>query len=244
MRASFTDNSDNINGDLRDNIDITIDWGGQSKTPMFPYSREMLIRFASRLFIGDRKLGGKVDPDACIPGFTQVVVNNVIYRSHPSYSKKGSWFDWAYFDWEGFVEPIPARIMMIVDLSDTDIIYDRDVDETDDVDETSSTNEDDDDTILHLSNEKWVIVMAARSPKVDDTDISDLHFDSKIHHRIKLHDQKDLFLIKLSSLVGPCSVVQNKDYTSGLFSNDIQTDDTCYVVQPKIEWPKAFLPPS
>ena len=79
---------------------------------------------------------------------------------------------------------------------------------------------------------------------VVDTDISDLHFDSKIHHRIKLHDHKDLFLVKLSSLVGPCNVVMNKDYTSGLFSNDIRTDDTCYVVQPKIEWPKAFLPPS
>ena len=237
LRAVLTDNSDHIQAGSKDKYDIHIDWGGKSKTPMFPYSSELLTRLASRLFVGDRKIGGKIDDTCPIPGLTQTIVDGVIYRSHPSYSKKGNWFDWAYFDWAGFEKHIPARIMMIVDLSGLDIMYDNDVDEN-----STSDSSDDDQTILHLTRAKWAIVWAGESPKVSNADLSNDHFDSSIHHRIKLHEQKDLFLVPLSSLIGPCFVVQNKDYTSGIYLDDNETDNTCYVVQPKSSWPNAFLP--
>ena len=128
--------------------------------------------------------------------------------------------------------------MMIVDLSGVEIMYDNDVDEN-----SASDSSDDDQTILHLTREKWAIVWAGESPEVSNADLSNDHFDSSIHHRIKLHDQKDLFLVPLSSLIGPCFVVQNKDYTSGIYSDNNETDNTCYVVKPKSSWPNAFLPP-
>jgi hypothetical protein len=42
--------------------------------------------------------------------------------------KKGPWFDWVMFEWEGYTEPIHGQIMMIVDLTNVYIIYDMDLD--------------------------------------------------------------------------------------------------------------------
>ena len=39
------------------------------------------------------------------------------------FHSKGFWYDWTYFQWQGFDKPIPTRIMMIINLSDFDIIY-------------------------------------------------------------------------------------------------------------------------
>lgn len=78
--------------------------------------------------------------------------------SHPCYTKKGFGYACAYFRWHGFDDPIAARTMMIMDLSDCEIL---------------SYMDQDPDTVLdnnhlriksHLTQEKWLILLASESP--------------------------------------------------------------------------------
>ena len=232
MKVTFEDNSDNQEGTM-DKISVVIDWGGPNKTPLLSYPRQLLIRLASRLFVGTPNIGGKVDPDEVVPGLTQVKRNGIIYRAHPCHSKKGSWFDWAYFEWGDVEGKIPGRILMIIDLRKVKILYEPDNDP-----DNGPVPE-----MKHLTNEIWVIVAAAVAPVAEAVDLSDDHFDSKIHKRIKLQHEDDLWLVPLSAIRGPCFVVCNKDYTSGSFDNDVNDDKTAYVIQPTSKWPQAFLPP-
>ena len=233
MNVEFEYEADNPNIN-QDTFTVTLDWGGPTKTPMVSYPREMLVRLAIRLFVGTANIGGKVRPDQSIPGLTQVKRQGVIYRAHPCHSKKGSWYDWAYFDWGGFDSFIPARILMMLDLSNVAIEYEPDVHPDHNMENAPE--------IRHLSQEIWVIVLAAECPLASVNQISDDHFDSSINKRIKLNDDNDLWLVPLNALKGPCFVVENKDYTSGTYDKNAVTDNTAYVVDPKQKWPNAFLP--
>ena len=229
--------TENPNQNTLDAFDVNMDWGGASKTPLHTYSKVLLIRLTSRLFIGTPNIGGKVEPNQVVPGLTTVKVDDVIYRAHPSFSNKGCWYDWAYFDWEGFDDPIVARIMMIVDLTNVEINVEPDIDPDAVVDGETATN-----NVPHLTNEIWLLVLAADSPIVEPNEVSDNHFESSIHKRIKLHNDDEVFIVPLSSLIGPAFVVYNNNYVSGRNNGLSVGDSTCYVVTPKSNWPKAFLP--
>ena len=79
----------------------------------------MLNKVAGRLYIGSPNIGGKVMSDSLVHGYTEISYNDHIYRCRPFYSNTGSWYDWTYFEWEGFDSCIPARILMILDLSNS-----------------------------------------------------------------------------------------------------------------------------
>ena len=74
-----------------------IDWGGQSRTPFISYPEQLLKNVAARLFIGSPNIGGKVVTPSAISGYTEIMVNDNIYRCHPFYKNTGGWYDWAYF---------------------------------------------------------------------------------------------------------------------------------------------------
>lgn len=227
-----------------DIYDISLDWGSSSKTPLLTYPLELQKRFFARLFIGSPNIGGKVklsDTPTRIPCFTEVKVNDVLYRCHPCYAKKGSWYDWAMFDWEGYEEPIPGKILMMVDLRSTEITYEADVD-------PDNVNIDNVAVHKHLTNDVWVIIHAAVSPSVDHNDdtLTDFHFDSQIHKWVKLTNDSDLWTVPLSALAGPCYVVRNRDFVrSSDEDNEVTSnhDSLAYVLKPMSEWGDSFLPP-
>ena len=66
---------------------------------------------------------------------------------------KCCWFDWAYFEWGVFEQPLPARIMMIINLTDTITAYDIYQNPNSENSEHYHTS------ITHVSIEKWVIVL-------------------------------------------------------------------------------------
>ena len=76
-------------------------------------------------------------------------------------TRKDFWYDWAYFQWQGFDKPIPARIMMKIDILDFDIIHN--------MDQYPDTLPDDADqqNIPHLTKDKWIIVLAAEYPQTE-----------------------------------------------------------------------------
>ena len=68
---------------MPEDVDIEIDWGGQSKTPFKSYPTHLLKLVASRLFIGSANIGGKIDRNSVVLGLTEININGQIYRTHP-----------------------------------------------------------------------------------------------------------------------------------------------------------------
>ena len=115
--------------------------------------------------------------------------------------------------------------MMIFNLSDCEIDYEPDIDP--DLVQTVNYLV----TLLHLTKEKWVVLWAADAPEAINHDITDSHFQFSIATHVKLHDDKDMWMVPLSTLVGPCFVAYNKNY-----NGDMKDDRTGYVVKPMSEW--------
>ena len=221
---------------IEENVNVHIDWGGQSKTPIKSYPSELLKKVAGRLYIGSPNIGGKVMSDSLVHGYTEIIHNDDIYRCHPFYSNTGSWYDWAYFDWNGFDSCIPARILMILDLSHSVINYEVDIDP--DIVLTGGNVS----TIQHLTKDKWMVVKAARSPSINSTQLTDDHIIIDMIVRIEL-DEDCIWLVPLSSLVKPCFVIYNRNYCDNIDENDIcEHDSTAYIVKPMREWPECFIP--
>ena len=83
---------------------------------------------------------------------------------------------------------------------------------------------------------------AAESSQAEQDQLTASHFDAKILTRIKLHDDKNTWMIPLSTLVGPCFVVYNKDYTN-IINNNMRIDGrTAYIMEPMTKWGDSFLP--
>ncbi len=193
-------------GGVIENVNLHIDWGGQSKTPLKSYPAELLKQVAARLYIGSPNIGGKVTCESLVYGFTDIYQNGHIYRCRPFYGNTGSWYDWAYFDWDGFDFLIPARILMIIDLSHSTINYDVDIDP----DEFSVIAENIK-TMIHLTKSKWVVVKAAKNPCIPPSELTDDHIHVDMITRIKL-DEECIWLVPLSLLVKPYFVIYNKNY--------------------------------
>ena len=233
MKVNIEYNDNDVVGE---NVNVHIDWGGDSKTPLLNFPNEILKKVAHRLYIGSAHIGGKVSSNSVVMGYTEIMKDGILYRSHPCYAKKGCWYDWAYFNWDGFDKPIAARIMMIIDLSECDIIH------TMDQDPDTIPNDASDRIIHHLTNEKWVVLLASQSPEVLPDQLTNNHFDSQILKRIKLHNDNDLWIVPLSTIVGPCFVVYNKNYGNPENINGNQGEATAYIIEPMKNWGEAFLP--
>ena len=96
--------------------------------------------------------------------------------------------------------------------------------------------------MTHLTKEKWAILSAAIKPVADDGDLTHAHFTSKILTRIQLHSDDEVYMVPLSTLVGPCFVVPNKDYCADEILHDTYADDkTAYIIKPMSAWGDMFL---
>ena len=121
-------------------------------------------------------------------------------------------------------------MMMIIDLGDCEIETQPDIDP--DLVHTLKYIV----PLPHLVREKWAVLWAADAPEANNSEITDSNFQSTIATRVKLHDDKDMCMMPLSTLVGPCFVVYNKNY------NGSKRDDrTGCVVKPMSEWAHEFL---
>jgi len=228
------ENIENDN-DVTEEVNVHIDWGGQSRTPVMSYPQELLKSVAARLYIGSPNIGGKIVCPSTVNGYTGVTLNGNIYRCHPFYGNTGSWYDWAFFRWEGFDCNIPAKILMILDLTECEICEDVDI-SPDQTDTTSHAIR-----IPHLTQEKWVVVKAAESSSILSSELTDDHFVNDIITRIKI-DEDRIWLIPLSSLVDPCYVVYNFNYCERQNENDIcEHDSTAFVIKSVKEWSNLFI---
>ena len=140
-------------GEETEILTLSIDWGGKSREPLKNYNIHLLHKIAARLYLGSPNIGGSISTDIKIPGFTEIKIDNVIYRCHPYYSDNGPWFDWALFDWEGFEDLVPAQIMMIIDFENIEINYEYD----ENPDDTVTQNK-----YNHLTQEKRFVLVKSQ----------------------------------------------------------------------------------
>ena len=92
-------------------------------------------------------------------------------------------------------------MMMIIDLGDCEIETQPDIDP--DLVHTLNYIV----PLPHLTREMWVVLWAANAPETNYSEITDIHFQSAIATHVKLHDDKDMWMMPLSTLLGPCFVV-------------------------------------
>ena len=55
---------------IPEEINVRIDWGGQTKTPCDNFSRDALRKLAHRLFIGSPNIGGILQVNSKVKGHT------------------------------------------------------------------------------------------------------------------------------------------------------------------------------
>ena len=140
----------------------------------------------------------------------------------------------AYFRWEGFESNIPARLLMILDLSECEITYEVDIDH-DQISTLSHVA-----TIPHLTKAKWVVIKAAESPSILASELTDDYLTSDIITRIKL-DQERIWLVPLAALVKPCFVIYNNNYCEQQNDSDAcEHDSTAYIIKPMVDWSDSF----
>ena len=221
---------------IPEDVNVRIDWGAQNKIPLSNFPNHILRKLAARLYIGSPNIGGKITPESLVHGYTEIIQNGFRFRAHPSYNS-APWYDWAFFRWEGFDELIAAKIIMVIDLSDAEILNQPDKDP----DDPSSDNVPFP-SMKHLTKEKWAVVLAANKPVADNKDLTNAHFTSKIITRIQLHSDDEVWMVPLSTLVSPCFVVPNKEYCANEIRHDTYADDrTAYIVKPMSAWGDMFL---
>ena len=128
--------------------------------------------------------------------------------------------------------------MIILDLSECEINDERNVipDITSVVSNAIQIN--------HFPNEKLVVIQTVTSPEADGENLTDNHFDSKIHTRIKLHNDDDVWIGPLTSLVVPYYAIYNKNYYEHNDQDNVHTDDRkAYIIEPMRKWGDMLLPP-
>ena len=168
----------NNDTDIVKNINVHIDWGRTTQTSLLHYPREIFEKIMDHLFIYSPRISGKVLPNLYINGYIEIQNNGNIFIMHPQF-------------W----------IMMIIDLSDCNIIYDIDQDT-----ETLSLHSDQR-RITNLTKENWFIALVGENSETVDDDLTYSYFDSKIHTCIKIHTSTTICMVPLSSLMSFYNIV-------------------------------------
>ena len=75
-------------------------------------------------------------------------------------------------------------------------------------------------------------MLAADYPQAEQHQLTDVYFYSKILTHIILHDDKNTWMVPLSTLAGPCFSAYNKDYTKSTNHNMYIDDRTACIVEP------------
>ena len=199
------------------------------------------------------KIGGTISKTSMPIFYTELKIKGKIVRCHPNYrSKKTNSLDWVLVDWgEGYPEPLPARVMMLIDTSNCEIIPEEQCNDNSFV-ATSSNDvgarlyplpkheqESHHEATFYLSHHtKWAVIQSA----VDDgfteqNQYSRYQLKSKIAKRINLEKNK-YRIIPVSDIVerifGLC------DYIPINKSRKRDYDDSAIIIDPSSTWADHF----
>ena len=195
----------------------------------------MLHKLTNHLFVGSPNIGGTLATDSKVKGYTELKKDGVLYRAHSSHKMRGSWYDWNLFNWVDFSDPIPAKMIIMIDLTECVILNDTDINpDASDVVQQSSQ-------YLHLTPEMWVVVLAAKNSELNHNELPTARFNSNISTWFELHKDTDVYIVLWSTLVGPCFIFQNKDYKGLKLDGKYECDTKVCHLLPMSNWGDKFL---
>ena len=58
--------------DITEIVEIHVDWGGQPRTQLLNYPREILLKIVSRLYICSPHIGVKISHNSVFDGYTEI----------------------------------------------------------------------------------------------------------------------------------------------------------------------------
>ena len=221
--------------DQRENeFSVDVVWQEQDVNPkLVAFDKHILCQLGKRLF-GAKDGGVVVDTE--VQGCTAVEVNGSLYIAHPLFRKDHPWFDWVYIDWDGYDDPIPARIDMFIDLRKARIsngplssAEDEDLSENDRP--LSQFHH------LFLENKLYAVVWSAKSLHLRRDLQTNHHLPLQLGYRIELERYRRI--VPVESFVKPCYGFLN---TCGLTDANA-FDNTAVILKERRDWAKHFLYP-
>jgi hypothetical protein len=224
-------------GDI-EQIHISIQW--LSTPPVCSFDRDFLLGVIRRLYYHPPSAGGCVSVHDTIPGLTDYTCEHIqttgengeivhpVFRANPFFRSHGPWYDWAMFHWEGYDEPIPAQIKIILDLRNVNIL-------TEEVEEGvdggfAQRNQVSLNPIL--TNDVFFVVFAGDGTR---TEFPDNHFDSSICQRFRLEEHWSL--APATAMSSEAFVIPDID-----INNPDSQPTTACLIKSRNEWPDIFLP--
>ena len=193
-------------------------------------------------------IGGTVAKSSNPIFYTEMKLGNgKIVHCHPSYHSEISWNDWVYVDWgEGFTELVPARLYMLIDISDCDIITEDDHRVDNDLLEYDidvlprRLQEAHDSATSYLSlHKKWAVIHSVNDegPIPRSSHDSSMLF-SKIAKRFKL-EQSIYRIIPAEDIVDQAFGYTN--YSPLNDETDKEYDSTAIIVDHPSTWANRFF---
>ena len=167
------------------------------------WSRDFLNGLTSRLFTDLTTPGGTIAFGKKVVGYCSMTVSikggpPVVYHAHPNYRSGLSWHDWVLIDW-GESDPVPARLMMILDMT---------LNEQDDFRYFNPDNDEEDIDKIKAGMVYLVIHSAINAFEVPNE--QEFKFHSRLSSHILL--EEGYCIVPLSSLAGPAYVISNISY--------------------------------
>ena len=241
----LTDSEDNEYSYLRKTL--TISWKGVPVDAS--YHSLVFQNLTKRLFLntGD---GGCLTECSEVIGRTEFIHSDgTIFRAHPNYRNDGMWYDWCKIKWSKKGLPIPAKIIMFLDLSDCKLM---DADAQDEmrnaiIEEINTLQQTrvnrrfaNRERIDYLTTDKWAVIRSAYSAD-DSTEIhrnlntneKKYNIDSCLTHRVLLEDE--CRIVPLETISTSCYVLP------GTYTESVEHCQEFFVVDDICHWGEEFL---
>jgi hypothetical protein len=213
--------------------DVSINWKGKGQTPLRSFDISLVQTLGQRLF--GAKDGGIVC-DSEVPGCTAVQFDNITYNAHPLYKNDHPWHDWVYIKWDGYADPLPARIEMFFDLTNSEI---SNVDVNDELEPDADGNDQHHHrgfNHIFLEQTIYAVVWSAKSDTLSAAKTTDFHLPMNLGSRIELEEYRRI--VPVSSFWKPCFGMLNMCGLSANFNN------TAFVLKDRSDWADFFLSPT
>ena len=230
------------------NKTVAIEWKGVPVDAS--YHSYVFKNLTKRLYLNTED-GGCLTHDSVVVGKTEYADDDGnVYRAHPNYRSNGMWYDWCKISWNTTDDPVPARIIMFLDLTECKLMDHTSLNQMreDLNEEIMEVTEDgtrrrypNRDRTKYLSKDDiWVVIRSAydydhSTATVPDLTQSEKQFtmNSKLTHRIILEDE--CRIVPVSSIISPCYVLP------GTFSDSRELCSEFFVVDDIDKWGHEFL---
>ena len=192
-------------------------------------------------------MGGKLTLDSKPKCYTQIRISDDIYNCHPSYLSDLSWNDWVYVNFGDEYPDLPARLLMIIDISGCSVEEEKNVTNRRFGKKSkysllpkSSRRIHERATNYLMDNKLFAVVQCSSLdgyiPK--DQYGTKYHFDSKIAERFNI--ERDTYrIIPVDHIVGRALVFINH---LKLTNDDVdEYDNTAIVIDHPSQWARHFL---